>query len=97
MARARELPQQIGEFVELAKEYTKQRTLEPAKALGKAAGLGFAAALVFSLAALFLAVAGMRLIVDALPDTAIWGGLGYVLAAIGLFIVAGIVAWRAVK
>ena len=61
MARARELPQQIGEFVELAKEYTKQRTLEPAKALGKAAGLGFAAALVFSLAALFLAEPVTRL------------------------------------
>jgi hypothetical protein len=97
VARARELPQQVGEFVELAKKYTKQRTLEPAKALGKAAGLGFAAALVFSLAAIFLAVAGMRLIVGALPDTAIWGGLGYVLAAIGLFIVAGVVAWRVAK
>ena len=97
MARVRELPQQVGEFVELAKEYTRQRPLEPAKALGKAAGLGFAAALVFSLAAIFLAVAGMRLIVDALPDTAIWAGLGYVLAAIGLFIVAGIVAWRVAK
>ena len=97
MARARELPQQLGEFVELAKEYTKQRTLEPAKALGRAAGFGFAAAVLFSLAALLLAVAGVRLIVDALPNTAIWGGLGYVLAAVGLFIVAGIIAWRAAK
>ncbi|MBS1195903.1 MAG: hypothetical protein H6R33_623 [Actinobacteria bacterium] len=97
MARARELPQQVGEFVELAKEYTKQRTLEPAKALGRAAGLGLAAALLFSLAAVFLAVAGMRLIVDALPETAIWGGLGYILGAVGLLIVAGIIAWRAAK
>ncbi|HSQ37155.1 MAG TPA: hypothetical protein VLS92_04595 [Acidimicrobiia bacterium] len=97
MARARELPQQVGEFVQLAKEYTKQRTLEPAKALGRAAGLGLAGALLFSLAAVFLAVAGTRLIVDALPDTAIWGGLGYILGALGLFIVAGIIAWRAVK
>jgi len=97
VAKARELPQQVAEFVELAKEYTRQRTVEPAKALGRAAGFGFAAALVFTLAAVFLAVAGMRLIVDALPNTPIWGGLGYILAAVGLFAVAGIVAWRAAK
>lgn len=97
MAKARELPQQVGEFVELAKEYTKQRTLEPAKALGRAAGFGFAAALLFGLAAIFLAVAGMRLIVDALPDGRIWSGFGYVLAAIGLLGVAGIIGWRAAK
>lgn len=97
MAKARELPQQVGEFVQLAKEYTKQRTVEPAKALGRAAGLGFAAALLFAIAAIFLAVAGMRLIVDALPDGRIWGGFGYVLAAIGLLGVAGIIGWRAAK
>jgi hypothetical protein len=97
VAKARELPQQVGEFVELAKQYTKQRTLEPAKALGRAAGFGFAAALLFTVAAIFLAVAGMRLIVDALPDTRLWGGLGYILAAVGLLGVAGIIAWRAAK
>lgn len=97
MAKARELPQQVGEFIELAKAYVKQRTVEPAKALGRAAGFGFAAALLFTVAALFLAVAGMRLIVDALPDTKIWGGLGYILAALGLLGVAGIIGWRATK
>jgi predicted sugar kinase len=97
VARAKELPQQVGEFVELAKEYTRQRTVEPAKALGRAAGLGFAAALLLALAAIFLAVAGLRLIVDALPDTLIWSGFGYVIAAVGLLIIAGIVGWRAAK
>lgn len=97
MAKARELPQQVGEFIELAKEYAKERTLEPAKALGRAAGFGFAAALLFALASIFLAVAGMRVIVDALPATRIWGGLGYILAAVGLLIVAGVVGWRAAK
>ncbi len=97
MAKARELPQQVGEFAELAKEYVKQRTLEPAKALGRVAGLGFAAALLFTVAAMFLAIAGMRLIVDALPDGRIWGGFGYILAALGLFGVAGVIGWRATK
>ena len=97
MAKAKELPGLVGEFVALAKEYVRQRTLEPAKALGRAAGLGFAAALLFVIAALFLAVSGMRLIVDALPDGRIWSGFGYVIAAFGLLGVAGFVAWRAVK
>lgn len=97
MAKVKELPEQIGEFAALAKEYVKQRTIEPAKALGRAAGFGLAAAIVFGLAALFLAVAGVRLIVDALPDTRIWSGFGYILASIGLLIVTGLVVWRAGK
>lgn len=97
MAKAKELPGLISEFVALAKEYVRQRTLVPAKALGRAAGLGFAAALLFAVAALFLAVAGMRLIVAALPDGQIWSGFGYILAAVGLLAVTGMVAWRASK
>ena len=97
MAKAKELPGLVSEFVTLAKEYVRQRTLVPAKALGRVAGFGFAAASLFALAALFLAVAGMRLIVTALPDGQIWSGFGYVLAAIGLLAATGVVAWRASK
>jgi hypothetical protein len=97
VAKAKELPGLVGEFVGLAKEYVRERTLVPAKALGRAAGLGFAAALLFGVAALFLAVAGMRLIVDALPDGRIWSGFGYILGAFGLLGVAGLVVWRAAK
>ena len=97
MAKVKELPGLVSEFVDLSKEYVRQRTVEPAKALGRAAGLGFAAALLFSFAALFLAVAGMRLIVAALPDGQIWSGFGYILSFIGLLAVTGFVAWRAFK
>jgi hypothetical protein len=97
VAKAKELPGLVSEFVDLAKSYVRQRTIEPAKALGRAAGLSFAAAFVFALAALFLAVAGMRLIVTALPDGQIWSGLGYILAAFGLLITVGLVAWRATR
>lgn len=97
MAKVKELPGLISEFLELAKEYVRERTIEPAKRLGRAAGLGFAAAFLFTLAALFLAVAGMRLIVAALPDGQIWSGLGYILAAIGVLGATGLVAWRASK
>jgi len=87
----------VQEFVGLAKSYVQERTVQPAKALGRAAGLGFAAALLFAVAALFMAVAGMRLIVDALPDGRIWSGFGYILGALGALIVAGFVGWRAAK
>jgi hypothetical protein len=97
VAKAKELPGLVSEFVGLAKAYVRQRTIEPAKALGRAAGLGFAAAFLWALAALFLAVAGMRLIVTALPDGQIWSGLGYVLASFGVIIAVGLVAWRAMK
>jgi len=97
VAKAKELPGLISEFGTLAKEYVRQRTLEPAKALGRVGGLGFAAAFLFALAALFLAVAGMRAIVAALPDGDIWSGFGYILASIGLMGVIGFVGWRALR
>jgi hypothetical protein len=97
VAKVRELPELVGEFVALAKEYVRQRTIAPAKALGRLAGLGMAAAVLFALGAVFLAVAGMRLIIQALPTGAVWSGFGYLIAAVGLFIVTGIVAWRATR
>ncbi len=97
MARVKELPELVGEFVDLAKRYVKEQTVEPAKRLGRLAGLGFAASLIFVLAALFIAVAAMRVIVGFLPDGAVWSGFGYVIAAIGVFAAAGFIMWRAVK
>lgn len=97
MAKIKELPELVGEFVGLAKQYVKEQTVEAAKRLGRLAGVGFAAAFVFVLAALFLAVAGMRVIVGLLPDGAIWSGFGYIIAAIAALGAAGLVMWRAAK
>lgn len=97
MTKAKELPEHAVEFVEMAKQYVQEQTLEPAKALGRLAGVGLAAAAVLMLAAVFLGIAMMRLIVDVLPDGKMWSGLGLILAAIGLFGVTGLVMWRATK
>ena len=97
MARTNELPELTTEFVDLAKQYVQERTVEPAKKLGRLAGLGFAAAMVFVMAALFLGIAGTRTIVDLMPDGNIWSGLGYVLGSLGLLMVTGLVMWRASK
>lgn len=97
MAKEKQLPELVGEFVELSQQYVRERTLEPAKALGRLGGIGFAAGLLFALAALFLSVAVMRTIVWALPDGAVWSGFGYMLATIVLLGAAGIVIGRAAK
>ena len=92
MSRTSELPELVQEFVDLSRSYLVQETIEPAKALGRYAGFSFGAAVCFAFGALFLGIAGTRFIVGVMPDGhMIWTGVGYVLAAIALGIVAGII------
>lgn len=97
MASPRELPDMIGEFIALAKQYLREQTIEPARALRRVAGFSFLASLFFILAGLFVAVAGMRLILSAMPDGVIWSGVGYLAASLGLLAVTGLVMWRATR
>jgi hypothetical protein len=97
MATAGDIPELVGEFVDLAKQYVREQTLEPAKKLGRLAGFSLAAALIFVLAAVFLAIAGMRAIVDLMPDGTIWSGFGYILSALALLAATGLVMWRAAR
>jgi len=90
MARATELPELIREFTEMSKAYLLQETVEPAKQLGRYAGMAIAAALSFALGAIFLGIAGMRLIVDVLPEGPNWSALGYGLATLVLGILAAL-------
>lgn len=97
MAGPTELPQLISEFIDLAKEYLRDHTLVPAKKLGRLFAFSAAASILFVLAALFLAVVVLRFIVDALPDGSIWSGFGYMLAALALLAMTGLVMWRAAR
>lgn len=97
MASVTELPDLVGEFIDLATRYLREQTIEPAKRLGRLAGFGFAAALLFILAAGFLAVAGMRLLLKVMPDGMVWSGVGYLAAAFSLLAVTGLVMWRATR
>ena len=97
MAGPTELPQLISEFFDLAKEYLREHTIVPARKLGRLFGYSLAAALVFVLASLLLSVVGLRLIVEAMPDGAIWSGLGYIASAVVLLAVTGLIMWRAAK
>ena len=97
MAGPTELPQLISEFIDLAKEYLREHTIVPAKKLGRLFGFSLAASLVFVLASLFLAIVALRLILEVMPDGAIWSGFGYIMSAVALLLVTGLVMWRAAK
>ena len=97
MAGPTELPQLISEFIDLAKKYLLENTIVPAKKLGRLFGISLTASLLFVLAALSLSVVVMRFIVEALPDGAIWSGLGYIVSAVALLVVTALVLWRAAK
>ncbi len=88
-----ELPELISESLDLSKQYLKQETVEPAKRLGKAAGFGFAAALLFGLAALLGGIAMNRWIIGLLPEGRAWSGLAYVISAVVLVALAGMIVY----
>ncbi len=90
MAGATELPQLVSDFVDLSKEYLRQETVEPAKRLGRFAGFTIAASIVFALGALLLSIAGMRGIIYLLPDGPNWSALGYILGALAIGLVIGV-------
>lgn len=90
MANATELPDLVREFTDLSKEYLRQETVEPARQLGRYAGIAVGAALCFAIGAVLLSIAGMRIIIGALPDGPNWSALGYLLATVVLVILSGL-------
>ncbi|MDX2344535.1 MAG: phage holin family protein [Acidimicrobiia bacterium] len=90
MAGATELPQMVTEFVDLSKEYLRQETLEPAKRLGRFAGFTIGASITFAIGALLLAIAAMRGIIYLLPEGPNWSALGYILGALAIALIIGI-------
>jgi hypothetical protein len=91
MAAPSELPQLVTEFVDMSKEYLRQETVEPAKRLGRFAGFTIGASLMFAFGGVLLAIAGMRGIIYLLPDGPNWEALGYILAAIAIGVVIGVI------
>lgn len=91
MATIRELPDLVREFIEMAKTYLRQETVESGRLLGRFAGFSIAAGLAFALGALLLAIAGLRYIRLALPEGENWAALGYIVWALGMGLVAAII------
>ena len=94
MPNPQEIPQLATELIDMSKEYLRQETIEPAKALGKHAGMGIGGAMVISLGAFFLVLglfAGLRM---WLPTGEWWEVLARFLTALASAGAAGIVVWR---
>lgn len=97
MAETRDIPEMVGDFFDLAKRYLREQTLGPVKRLGRLAAFSVLASIMFVLATLFLSVSVMRVIVAAMPDGAIWSGLGYIASAVALLVLTALVMWRAAR
>ncbi len=91
MAGPSELPELVTEFVDMSKEYLRQETLEPAKKLGKFAGFTIAASFLFAIGGVLLAIAGTRGIIYLLPEGPNWSALGYILGALAIGVVIGVI------
>lgn len=97
MADAKELPQLVSELVDMSKEYLRQETVEPAKALGRFAGIGLAAGFVFAIAALFAGLAAYALYRQVLPEGEWWVVLARGLTMLTTGAIAGLIGWRIAK
>jgi len=97
VAKTTELPEMVGEFIDLSKQYVREQTLDPAKKLGRLAGFSFAGAVVLTLAVAFLAIAGARVIIEVLPSGPMWSGLGYIVSSLTLLIMTGLLMWRGTR
>jgi hypothetical protein len=94
MAEPQEIPELTTELIDMSREYLRQETIEPAKALGKHAGLGFGGAFLFSLGALAFVFGLYALLRMVLPQTDWYEVLARFLTFVGALIIAGLVGWR---
>ncbi len=95
MTNVNELPQLTEELIDLSKEYLRQETVGHAQRLGKVAGFSMGAAMLFSIGVILLATAGMRFLVEVLPEGGLWTALALFISALIAGGAAGTVAWRA--
>lgn len=84
MAQLQDIPRLTGEFIELARAYLLQETVEPAKRLGHFAGYSLGAAALWAIAFVLISVAGLRSFYDVLPEGPYWESLAYIVTAIVL-------------
>jgi hypothetical protein len=94
MAEPQEIPQLTTELIDMSREYLRQETVEPAKALGKAAGMGIGGAMTLGLGAFFFALALYSALKMWLPEGAWWVVLARFITALAAAGGAGVVAWR---
>jgi|GEM_PF-495938 len=82
MAQIQDIPELVGEFFEMAREYLIQETVGQAKKLGWFAGHSVGATALWSIGLILLAVAGLRALYDLLPSGPYWESLAYLITVV---------------
>ena len=94
MADPQAIPQIATELIDMSREYLLQKTIEPAKRLGKVAAKGVGGAMVLSIGAFLMAWAvyyGLKMV---FPVGEWWVVLSRFLTALTAAGTAGIIVWR---
>ena len=86
-----EIPQLVSELFEMSKDYLQQEAVAPLRRLARYAAFSLLGGLLFALGWLLLAVAGLRLVQDLLPDSPLWSVLAYVIGAVVSLATAAII------
>ena len=90
-----EISQLVSELFEMSKEYLEQEAVAPLRRTVRYAGLSLLAGFLFAVGWLLLVVAGLRFVLDLLPDTPLWSVLAYGIAAIVSLGLAALIIWGA--
>ena len=73
MTDPRELPHQVAELIELAKQYLRQETIEPVRRLGRSVAIALSVAALVSFGAVLGSLALHGFLTEVLPETSWWG------------------------
>ncbi len=97
MTDPKEIPQQVADLIELAKQYLRQETVDPLKRLGKSVAIAAMVAVLVGLGAVLGSLALHRFLRDAFPDTNWWGVAPAGITAVVFLAAAALVVGRVGK
>ncbi len=86
-----EIPKLASELFEMSKSYLEQEAVAPLRRTARFAGVSLLGGLLLAAGWLFLAVAGLRLLQDLLPDTQLWSALAYLIGGLAALAAAVLV------
>ena len=81
----------------MSKAYLDQEAVAPLRRTARYAGYSLLGGLLFAVGWILLAVAGLRLASDLLPDTPLWSVLAYLIAAIATLGIASLIIRTALR
>lgn len=89
----------VGELWQLTKDYAKQETVDPLKALGRFVAFGLPGSVLMGLGTTLLALGVLRLLQDLFDDTldGYWSFVPYLIVLVLALVVAGLAAWAISK